>query len=584
MDTQKNKRNVWLSGKDRATHMQIIGATGTGKSKMMEWMIRQNILEHRGLCLIDPHASLYHNLVQWLEWNRLKRKVILFDPGEEDWVFSFNPLHKTGVELAFQMDSMVRACGKVWGDEDQDRAPLLKRCLRNIFYVLAEKNLTLIEALHLIDEGNTDIRRLLTNDIADEYTYSQWQGFNKMSPREFRDVFASTQNRLMEFLGSPRMRRIFGQGTQTVDFRTIMDEGYILLVNLSWGKSISPQNARMLGTLLVNDLFSAARNRQEGSNPFYLYIDEFAEFANEDTAQILDQCRKWGLHLVLAHQHLQQLKQTDEKVYHSVMTNAKTKLVFGGLSVEDTEILAKQIFMGEFDIDEVKHTLRSRKVMDYREETRVVKSQSHASGDSWSNSSGSVTANGYGSGQSGPFLEGATGWSDNSFWSSSSSSTSGSGGMDVDTYGESEVPFLVPVMGEEVSSIQFRSLEEQLYRAMSLMTNQPTRYGLLKTPNQKVMAVRAPLVTPGSARQERVQRYIRSCFEVCDFVKPRDTAEQEIAERKQSLLEQAGASTREPEIKATPTLNLPTQVTVSVETKKSTQAKRVTTTKKTPLK
>lgn len=586
VDTKNDRRKVWLSGKDRATHMQIIGATGTGKSKMMEWMIRQDILEHRGLCLIDPHASLYHNLTQWLEWNRLKRKVVLFDPGEENWVFSFNPLHKTDVELAFQMDSMVRACGKVWGDEDQDRAPLLKRCLRNIFYVLAEKNLTLVEALHLIDEGNPNIRNLLTSDITDEYTLSQWQGFNKMSPREFREMFSSTQNRLIEFLGSPRMRRIFGQKTHTIDFRKIMDEGYILLVNLSWGKSISPQNARMLGTLLVNDLFTAARNRPEGSQPFYLYIDEFAEFANEDTAQILDQCRKWGLHLILAHQHLNQLKTTNEKVYYSVLTNAKTKLVFGGLTPDDAEILARQIFMGELDIDEIKHTLKSRKVMDYREETRTIHSQSHSSGSGWSESSGTSETSGFGTlsgsgeaqmlgtNQTDPFVTNSNSFSDSSFSGSGNSSASGCSETEMDSYGESTVPFLVPVMGEELSSVQFRSLEEQLYRVMSLMTNQPTRYGLLKTPNEKVMAIRAPLVKPGLARPERVERFTRMCFEMCDFVKPREAAEQEIEERKQWLVDQVVAKNCDPKIKASSQPLLPANMPPVTKNKKPTSRKK----------
>lgn len=569
VNTQYDRRKVYLSDKDRSTHLQIIGATGTGKSKMMEWMIREDILNRRGLCLIDPHASLYHDLIRWMATKRLERKVILFDPGEEGWVFAFNPLHKTHVDLSFQMDSMVQACAKVWGDADLDQTPLLKRCLRNIFYVLAEQGLTLVEALHLINESDSAIRQALTQKIADDYTRSQWQSYNQMSPREFREVFGSTQNRLIEFLGSERMRRILGQSQNTIDFRKIMDEGYIVLVNLSWGGTVSPQNARMLGTLLINDLFTAARGRPAGSRPFYLYIDEFAEFANEDTAQILDQCRKWGLHLTIAHQHLEQLKRVDEKVYYSVLTNAKTKLVFGGLTPDDAEVLAKQIFMGEFDIDEVKHILKSRKIMDYREETRTVTSRSHASGSSWSESSGESSSSGYGSSrgegeasmlnpsQIDPAVTTSTSWGENSFWSGGSSSSASFGSSEMDSYGESTVPFLVPVFGEEVSSVQFRSLEEQLYRAVSLMINQPTRYGLLKIPNQKVMAIRAPEVTPGYARKERVEDYQQRCFAVSEFIKPRELAEQEIQERQIFLQEQVRARFQEPEGLASPPPKIP---------------------------
>src|SRR5690606_3374866 len=148
----------------------------------------------------------------------------------------------------------VRACAKVWGDADMSQTPLLQRNLRNLFYALTEKGLTLVEALHLISEGDNAIRRWVTGNIADPVVREQWRSYNAMSPREFRETFASVQNRLTEFLSSERMRRIFGQSTSTMDFRKLMDEGGILLVNLSWGSSVSPQNARMLGTLPINDL------------------------------------------------------------------------------------------------------------------------------------------------------------------------------------------------------------------------------------------------------------------------------------------------------------------------------------------
>lgn len=553
--TQHKGGKLYLTERDRATHMHIIGATGVGKSKMLEWMLRQDILDRRGVCLIDPHASLYHDLIRWMATKRLERKVILFDPSEDGWVFSFNPLHKSGVDLSFQMDSMVQACAKVWGDADLNETPLLKRCLRDIFYVLAEQGLTLVEALHLIDETNAAIRRSLTSEITDEYTRAQWQGFNRMTPREFREVFASTQNRLIEFLGSERMRRIFGQKTNTVDFHRIMDEGCIVLVNLSWGKSISPQNARMLGTLLINDLFTAARGRPEGSRPFYLYIDEFAEFANEDTAQILDQCRKWGLHLILAHQHLNQLKSVSEKLYDSVRTNAKTKLIFGGLTPEDAEILARQVFMGEFDIDEIKHTLKSRKVMDYRLEWLTVSSWGHTDTANWQSATGSSESAGHSQqsgaataltqipGQMDPIMMTSSTAGDGSSSSSGSFSSDSSGGGASDSYNESEVPILWPIMGEEVSSVQFRNLDEQLYRAMSLMVNQPVRYGLLKLPMRPVMALRTPLIKPGFARAERVERYKQQCLAMAEFIKPLALAEQEMATRQQQLQQQAQALT-----------------------------------------
>ena len=181
----------------------------------------------------------------------------------------------------------------------------------------------------------------------------------------FYEEFGSTINRMMEFLAAERIRNIIGQKDSTLDFKKIMDEGYIVLVNLSSGRSVSPDNARLLGTLIVNDLFLTATERPPKSTPFYLYIDECALFINEDIGRILDEGRKFGLHLILAHQHLAQLKKAGEDVYHSVMTDAKTKVVFGGLSPRTPEYLAELVFLEEIDLDEYKHSLDKPTVVGY---------------------------------------------------------------------------------------------------------------------------------------------------------------------------------------------------------------------------
>ena len=129
------------------------------------------------------------------------------------------------------------------------------------------------------------------------------------------------------------------------------------MVNLSSGNRISEDNARLLGTLIVNEIFLKAKGRPEDSRPFYLYIDECARFVNEDIGRILDEGRKFGLHLILAHQHLAQLKKAGEEVYQAVMTDAKTKVIFGGLNTEDARVLAEQVFLGELDLEDPKKIL-----------------------------------------------------------------------------------------------------------------------------------------------------------------------------------------------------------------------------------
>lgn len=146
--------------------MQVVGASKKGKSKGLEYFSRQDIVNGQGLCLIDPHGTLYHDIVKWCATHRLleHRKIRLFDPSAEGWCVGFNPLQLDGeTEITVRVDAMVKACAQVWGGEDTARTPLLKRCLRAIFYILATRELTLLEAVDLLSPADPDgIRAYLT--------------------------------------------------------------------------------------------------------------------------------------------------------------------------------------------------------------------------------------------------------------------------------------------------------------------------------------------------------------------------------------------------------------------------------------
>jgi hypothetical protein len=548
------KAKVTINHDARSTHMQIVGASNRGKSKFIEHMIREDIRKKRGLCLIDPHGSVYDNVLNWMKSKGYKRKVILFNPADNRWTFAFNPLRQSSKEISYQVDSMVRACAKVWGGGGTlDQTPLLKRCLRCIFYVLAEKGLTLNEAQYLVSPVNEAIRLMLTSDIQSEVFKAEWDYFNGLRPKEYYDEFGSSSNRLIEFLASPIIRRILGQKERVVDFRKLMDEGWILLVNLSLGNTISEENVRLLGTLLVNDLFLNARERPTHSRPFYLYIDEFSLFVNEDIARILDECRKFGLYAVLAHQHLAQLKEKDKIVYSAVMTDAQTKVIFGGLTPADTRILSEQIYMGEFDIDEIKHTLQNPMVVAHNLERVKSFMQSHSvgwgTGANISHGESSGLSSGISDSASFPILGLSTsgpfpiamneGTSNNSARGNSVSRGESSFHTESETQAESDSPMLIPKMEERMSSVQFRNLEEQMYRAMSLMTNQPPQYALLKIPNEKVQIIKAEDVRNDYVRSSRINRYVLDSYNCVDFIQPTEKAEEEIRSRTNFLKEKA---------------------------------------------
>lgn len=552
------RKNIHIPEKDRATHMQIIGSTGEGKSKFMEHMIREDIIENRGLCLIDPHGYLYHDIVSWAETfgmldGRRPKKIILFDPSETKWAFGFNPLKITSGYLSYHVDAMVRATAKVWGGEDSDKTPRLKRCLRLLFHALAEKNLSLTEARYLLDARDKTVREYLTRDLEDVIIRQEWDYFNTTTPKVFFEQFESTINRMMEFLASPIISHTIGQLEQSLNLREIMDEGHILLVNLASTDKISEDNARLLGTLLVNDLFMRAKGRAKNSRPFYLYIDECARYINEDIGRILDEGRKFGLHLILAHQHLAQLKKAGEDIYQSVMTDAKTKVIFGGLSAEDARVLAEQVFLGNLDLEEAKESLSKPVVVRYiktwlenyshgRSSSRgesTSKSRGTGSGESWADGEAVRLSQDF-------FGEGQTTQTSTRGGSSSSFESEGEGKFSSE--GESESrggsEAYLPELEERPTTVF--SLEEQIYKAMDVMVNLPTQHAIIKLSKKNPQIVKAPFVKEGLAGEERVNRFKAKCFTKSKFIKPYSEATLEIKNR-QELIEGRARQKQEPQ-------------------------------------
>lgn len=542
--TVNEGRGVYIDPKTRSTHLQMIGATGTGKSKEMENMIREDILAGNGLCLIDPHGSLYNDLVRWCETKRLlgERKIILFNPTEEGYSFGFNPLRVSSSELSFHVDTMVNAVAQVWGGEDLDRTPTLKRSLKLIFHALAENKQTLLEAHFLANFHYKDIRKYLTEGIEDPIIRGEWRSVSRFTPREFEERFMSTGNRLLEFLSSPIMRRTIGQNENTLDIQKIMDEGWVLLVNLSSSDRLSDMSARVLGTLLVNDFFLKARGRPPGSRPFYLYIDECARYINEDVARILDETRKFGLHLILAHQHLGQLKKAGEEVYKSVMTNARTKIVFGGLAPEDAEEMARQVFLGEFDLEEAKAAFNKPTVTgfvktwmeNYSKTTGKVKSKSSMEGG------GSTTSSGAGSASIYPFMDvfpDTQTFSEHSGSAKSSSWAEGEGEAEIDMESHGRSQAFESIL-EWLPTIP-KSLEEHIWDAMDTMVNQPQQHAIIKMPNRKSQRIKVPTIKEGFANDQRVLRFKEECYRLSDFVKRKEVVELLIEKRWKQLEYQA---------------------------------------------
>uniref|UniRef100_UPI0035642171 hypothetical protein n=1 Tax=Roseovarius sp. TaxID=1486281 RepID=UPI0035642171 len=184
-----NEAPVFLSPAERSTHIQVIGASGRGKTKFLEQMIRQDIEHRHGLCLIDPHGTLYDEVVSWCARYGLhrRRRIHLIDPNDPEWTVGFDPLRcNDPEELPVAVDAAVEVCAQVWGGEDTNRTPLLKKCLRAVFYALAVGGYPFGDAMKLVTQNDADgFRAALTNALPNEIYQLLWDDLNGLSRREF---------------------------------------------------------------------------------------------------------------------------------------------------------------------------------------------------------------------------------------------------------------------------------------------------------------------------------------------------------------------------------------------------------------
>ena len=387
---------MYLPLKALSTHVHIIGATRTGKSYFMEALLRDIITRGYGACLIDPHEQLYQNMVNFLAtFPELAEKVILFDPSPKgDKYVGFNPLRRTNIfpEISTQVRYITSGVAKVW-EEDSKNTPLLRRNMGNMLYPLIEGGYTLREAEAFIDLYDTSKRSVLVQSTSRQRVLNDWYAFDKMSQTKKMDLLGSLQNRMPDFLDSKAILYTLGRIKNVLDIEDIIENRKILLCNFSSCKNwLSDDDAYLLGVLLVNEMTNYAkscRTREVGlENPYFLFIDELENFITPDIGRILDECRKFGLHLIMAHQHLAQLKEQDRILFNSVMTNARTKVVFGGVSWEDLEILEKEVFAGTHNLKEVKDEIVQRMVVDYDLKEFLVEGGSTSDGLSTTDGSG----------------------------------------------------------------------------------------------------------------------------------------------------------------------------------------------------
>lgn len=323
---------------DRQRHVAIVGKTGMGKTTLLQNLIRSDIRAGRGVALLDPHGDLCESLLASIPRSRTN-DVILFDAADTTHPLSFNILHCPRPELRPLVASgIVSAFKKLYGDF---WGPRLEHILRNALLALLEvPGSTLLTVLRLLTD--TRFRQPLVAKLNDPVVRAFWQQEFAALPMKFQlEAVAPIQNKIGHFVSSPLLRNIMGQARNSLDLRAVLDEGKLLLVNLSKGR-LGDDVSSLLGSFLVTAIQLAAMSRAdvaERQRPdFFLYVDEFQNFATESFATILSEARKYRLALTLANQYLGQL---DEATSRALFGNVGTLVSFQ-VGADDAEPLATQ--------------------------------------------------------------------------------------------------------------------------------------------------------------------------------------------------------------------------------------------------
>lgn len=334
---------------DRSRHVYIIGQTGAGKSGTLELFALSDIFHGQGYAIIDPHGDFAINNMRFIPGSRLK-DVVYFNPADTAYPLGFNPLEVTDPSMKTNISSEVigvlkRMFGDSWG-------PRLEYILRyTILALLDRPSTTMLDITRMLTDKN--FRKETLSYCTDTVVLQFWNvEFASWTEKFQAEAIAPVLNKVGAFTANPIIRNIIGQPKSTFNIREIMDNGKILIVNLSKGL-IGEDNAGILGAFLVTKIQLAAMSRSDipdikDRRPFYLYVDEFQNFATDSFATILSEARKYGLNLTVANQYISQMSDT---VRDAVFGNVGTMISFR-VSADDAPILSKQ-FEPQFEAQDL---------------------------------------------------------------------------------------------------------------------------------------------------------------------------------------------------------------------------------------
>lgn len=335
----KNHDTIFgIKDKDRRRHIWTIGKTGTGKSTLIANMAIDDLKKGRGLAVIDPHGDLCEILLKYIPKNRIN-DVVYFNPSDKDYPIVINPLEVTNKEEAeLVVSGIVSIFNKIFGFS---WGPRLEYILRTTLLTLSDVPATTLKDVPLL-LTNASFRSQIVAKIQDPTLKSFWvDEFEKMPPNLQKEAISPILNKVGQFVTSPLIRTVIGSPKSTIQLDDVMNHGKILLANLAQGR-LGEDNAALLGAMLITKLQLAAMHRvdlpEEQRRDFYLYVDEFQNFATGSFIKIMSEARKYRLDIMLANQYMAQIP---EEVQKAILGNAGTIITFA-VGASDATILFKE--------------------------------------------------------------------------------------------------------------------------------------------------------------------------------------------------------------------------------------------------
>ena len=325
---------------DRRRHMYFIGKTGMGKSTVLENMIIQDIQDGKGVCVVDPHGDLVEKIINFIPSDRIN-DVIYFNPADLDFPIGFNVLEQVDAsQRHLVVSGLIGVFKKIWADS---WGPRLEYVLHHAISALLEyPGATLLGVMRMLTDKS--FRKKVIEKISDPVVKAFWvDEYSKYPDRFQAEAIAPIQNKVGRFLSSALIRNILGQVNSSFNMRDVMDNQKIIFLNLSKGR-VGEDNSALLGAMMITKIQLAAMSRvdtpEEERKDFYLYVDEFQNFATDSFANILSEARKYRLNLIIAHQYIEQV---EENITAAVFGNVGTLISFR-VGAADAEFLEKEFF------------------------------------------------------------------------------------------------------------------------------------------------------------------------------------------------------------------------------------------------